>query len=356
MNLPQIRQKIDKIDAQLLELLNARTRLAEEVGRVKRASGQAVFAPDREEILLRALAKKNPGPLDTASLRAIYREILSASRSRQKRLQVGYFGSEGSYCHQAATGRFGVGDQYVACPTIPEVFALLHREDIDACVVPVENSIEGGVSATYDMLAATPAVICGEIYLRIRHVLAAPTRTKKIETVYSHPQALGQCRQWLLKNLPEAVQIESSSTSHGAQLARTGLHAAAICSTFAARAARLKILHNDIQDVPRNLTRFLILSRQTPPPSGDDKTSLLFSVSHEVGALGKVLRIFADHHLNLEKIESRPAMHKEWEYHFFVDVRGHSQTDGLKRALDEVRRKTLWLKILGSYPQAHRDV
>jgi chorismate mutase/prephenate dehydratase len=356
MNLPQIRQQIDKIDAQLLDLLNARTRLAEEVGRVKRASGQAVFAPDREEVLLRVLAKKNPGPLDTAALRAIYREILSASRSRQKRLQIGYFGTEGSYCHQAATGRFGSGDAYLACPTIPEVFALLHREDIDACVVPVENSIEGGVNATYDMLVSTPAVICGEIYLRIRHVLAVPAKTKRIQTVYSHPQALGQCRQWLLKHFPEARQIDASSTSHGAHLAKAQPHAAAICSAFAARAAGLKILHTDIQDVPRNLTRFLILSRAMPPASGDDKTSLLFSVSHEVGALGKVLRIFSDHDLNLEKIESRPAMHKEWEYHFFVDVRGHAHADGLKKALDEVRRKTLWLKILGSYPQAPRDV
>jgi len=356
MNLPQIRQQIDKIDAQLLELLNARTRLAEEVGRIKRASGQAVFAPDREEVLLRALAKKNPGPLDDASLRAIYREILSASRSRQKRLQIGYFGSEGSYCHQAATGRFGSGDAFMACPTIPEVFALLHREDIDACVVPVENSIEGGVNATYDMLVGTHAVICGEIYLRIRHVLAAPARTKRIETIYSHPQALGQCRQWLLKHHPQARQIEASSTSHGAHLARQNPHAAAICSAFAARAAGLKVLTSDIQDIPRNLTRFLILSRHMPPASGDDKTSLLFSVSHEVGALGKILRIFSDHGLNLEKIESRPAMHKEWEYHFFVDVRGHAHADGLKKALEDIRRKTLWLKILGSYPQAPRDV
>lgn len=356
MSLPQIRQQIDKIDAQLLELLNARARLAEEIGRIKRAAGQAVLAPDREEVLLRGLVKKNTGPLDAAAVRAIFREILSSCRARQKNLRIGYFGSEGSYCHQAATSRFGSGETYHGSPTIPEVFALLEREEVDAAVVPVENSIEGGVNATYDMLVNTSAVICGEVYLRIRHVLAAPARAKRIESIYSHPQALGQCRQWLLQNFPQARQIEASSTTHGAQLARTQPHAAAICSPFAARAAGLKILHADIQDVPRNFTRFIILSRQIPAASGQDKTSLLFSVSHEVGALGKILNIFSNYGINLEKIESRPAMRKEWEYHFFVDVRGHAHTDGLKKALEDVRSKTLWLKILGSYPQAPRDV
>lgn len=356
MNLQQIRQQIDKIDARLLGLLNQRTRLAEEVGKIKRVSGQAVFAPEREEVLLRSLARKNPGPLDEASLRAIYREILSASRSRQKRLRVGYFGAPGSYCHQAATGRFGSADAYTGCATIPEVFALLQRGETDACVVPVENSIEGGVNATYDMLATTDASICGEIYLRIRHVLAAPAGAGKIGTVYSHPQALGQCRQWLLRNLPEARLIESSSTTHGAELARANKNSAAICSSFGARLARFKVLHQNIQDQPRNLTRFLILSGTTPAPSGQDKTSLLFSVPHEAGALGRILGVFSARGINLEKIESRPSPQKEWEYLFFLDVRGHALQEPLLAALEAVRRQTLFLKILGSYPQANRDV
>ncbi|MDX6765173.1 MAG: prephenate dehydratase [Candidatus Methylacidiphilales bacterium] len=354
MNLQKLRLQIDKIDARLLALLNARTRLAERVGKLKRSSGQAVFAPEREEILLRSLAKSNPGPLTNDSLRAIYREILSASRSRQKPLTVGYFGSEGSYCHQAALSRFGAGDSYVSAPTIPEVFALLDRDEIDTCVVPVENSIEGGVNATLDMLVQTDLKICGEICIRIRHVLMARPGTQKINKIYSHPQAFGQCRQWLLRHYPGVRLVESSSTSHGAELAANEAGSAAIASQFAARRCGLEVLHTNIQDARRNMTRFLVLNRTPAGPSGDDKTSLLFSVSHEVGALGKILRVFSDREINLEKIESRPAMQKEWEYLFFVDVCGHSQDADLAATLDAIRPKTLWLKVLGSYPRAHR--
>jgi len=356
MNLQEIRQKIDAIDADLLRLFNERTRLSEEVGKVKRASGQPVFAPDREEILLKRLAKANKGPMGNETLRAIYREILSASRSRQKRLCIGYLGPEGSYTHQAALERFGSSDKFVPQRSITEVFAMLSREEADACVVPVENSIEGGVNATHDMLVATDLSICGEIYLRIRHVLVAAQTGKTIERIYSHPNALGQCRQWLLRNYPNAEQIECSSTSYGAQKVLQESNAAAIASVFAARHFGLKILHRNIQDVPRNMTRFLILSRQMPPPSGQDKTSLLFAVSHQVGALNHVLQLFADNGLNLEKIESRPSAQKEWEYLFFVDVKGHCQQAKLKRALAPIRKQTLWLKILGSYPQTQYHV
>lgn len=356
MNLQKLRQQIDKIDLRLLALLNARTKLAEKVGKLKRASGQAVFAPEREEILLRRLAAGNPGPLPNESLRSIYREILSASRSRQKPLTVGYFGSEGSYCHQAALSRFGAGDSYVAAPTIPEVFGLLERDEVDTCVVPVENSIEGGVNATLDMLVQTDLKICGEICIRIQHVLMARPGTKKIEKIYSHPQAFGQCRQWLLRHYPGVRQVESYSTSHGAELAAKEKGAAAIASQFAARRCKLEVLHSNIQDARRNMTRFLVLNRHPAAPSGDDKTSLLFSVSHEVGALGKILRVFSEHEINLEKIESRPAMQKEWEYLFFVDLRGHFQDPVLAGALEAIRPKTLWLKILGSYPRAPRHV
>jgi chorismate mutase/prephenate dehydratase len=352
MNLERIRKKIDAIDADILRLLNERTALSGEVGKIKRASGAAVFAPHREEILLRHLAKRNKGPLDKAALLAIYREILSASRSRQKRLSVGYLGPEGSYSHQAALERFGSSDQFVPCRTIPEVFALLSCNEADACVVPVANSIEGGVSATLDMLMNTDLVICGEIYLRIRHVLAAVAAGAEIGRIYSHPQALGQCRQWLLRHCPNAEQIESSSTSQAAQLALKDPHGAAIASAFAAKLYGLKVLHTNIQDMARNQTRFLILSKHLPAPSGSDKTSLLFSVPHEVGALNAVLKLFSDHRLNLFKIESRPAAHKEWEYLFFTDVKGHCQQAKFRKALSQIQKKTLWMKVLGSYPQA----
>jgi chorismate mutase/prephenate dehydratase len=356
MNLEQIRKKIDAIDRGLLRLLNERAGLSEEVGRVKRASGAAVFAPHREEILLRQLAKHNAGPLDNAALRAIYREILSASRARQKRLTIGYLGPEGTYSHQSALERFGSSDQFVPCRTIPEVFALVACHGADACVVPVANSIEGGVSATLDMLMNTELVICGENYQRIRHVLAAAGAGVDLKRIYSHPQALGQCRQWLLRHFPHAEQVESTSTGQAARSAAADRHGAAIASAFAAKLSGLKVLHANIQDVARNQTRFLILGRQMPAPSGADKTSLLFSVPHEVGSLNEVLTLFAAHHISLEKIESRPSAHKEWEYLFFVDVKGHCQRPRMKKAFLQIQKKTLWLKILGSYPQAQNYV
>ncbi len=356
MNLQDIRKKIDQIDTELLNLLNKRTEMAQEVGKIKKASGQAVFAPEREELLLSQLEKKNKGPIPNHTLRAIYREILSSSRSMQKSLNISYLGPEASYCHQAALERFGSSDTYLPARTIPEIFAMIQRNEADCCVVPIENSIEGGVNATHDALISTDLMICGEIYLHVKHMLMVSNECKEVKKVYAHPQSLGQCRQWLLKHYPSADLIEVSSNSAGSQKVLEDNTAAAIASQFAARHYGLKVLHQNIQDVARNLTRFLILSRTAPSKSRNDKTSLLFTVSHEVGALSQVLEFFSQNKLNLEKIESRPAMQKEWEYLFFVDVKGHSQQANLKRALVQIRRKTLWLKILGSYPQANKNV
>jgi chorismate mutase / prephenate dehydratase len=352
----EIRKKIDQIDTQVLELLNNRTEWAQAVGQIKKASGQAVFAPEREELLLSQLEKKNKGPISNPTLRAIYREILSSSRAMQKSLSISYLGPEASYCHQAALERFGSSDIYLPARSIPEIFAMIQRNEADACVVPIENSIEGGVNATHDALVSTDLTICGEIYLHVKHMLMVSNDCKEVKKIYGHTQSLGQCRQWLMKYYPAADLLEVSSNSAGAQRVMEDDSAAAIASHFAARHYGLKILHQNIQDVARNLTRFLILSRTPPNKSRNDKTSLLFTVSHEVGALTQVLDFFSQNKLNLEKIESRPAMQKEWEYLFFVDVKGHSQQANLKRALTQIRRKTLWLKILGSYPQANKNV
>ncbi len=353
MTLQQIRRQIDRIDARLLELLNERASMAGKVGEIKRASGQSVFAPEREEMLLRRLERANGGPVTGEALRAIYREILSASRARQKSLVVAYLGPEASYCHQAALERFGSSDQYQASPAIQEIFSMVSQGGADAGVVPIENSIEGGVNAALDTLVTTDLVICGEIFLRIRHSLLAAGANSAIKRIYSHPQALGQCRNWLMRHHPKAELIEVSSTSNGAMRAQSEKNSAAIASPFAGRFYSLKTLQQNIQDNPLNVTRFLIMGRHQPAATTHDKTSLIFSISHEVGALGKVLRLFSEHRLNLEKIESRPANHKTWEYLFFVDVKGHCQQANLKRALAQIRKKTLWLKILGSYPQAN---
>ena len=216
--------------------------------------------------------------------------------------------------------------------------------------MPIENSTEGGVNAAHDALIHTDMQICGEIYLPIRHVLAAAEKKEKIHTIYSHPQAIGQCRNWLARNYPEAKCVEVASTSVGAQRAKMEPGSAAISSELSVKLYGLEIVSRNIQDSTKNLTRFLIIGTMIPDSTKNDKTSLLFSVSHEVGSLNKVLGLFAKHHLNLEKIESRPSRDAQWEYLFFVDVKGHVQNPTITQALKQVGAKTLWLKVLGSYP------
>ncbi|MFQ3671066.1 MAG: prephenate dehydratase [Verrucomicrobiia bacterium] len=357
MNLTQLRAKIDEVDERLVQLLNERAALAEEVGAVKRSNGQSVFAPEREEMLLNRIDRLNrEGRLSKEALRAIYREILSACRQRQKQLRVAYLGPEASNCHQAALQRFGASDLYVPFRTIPEIFMAVSRDEADAAIVPIENSTEGGVNASHDALVETDLVVCGEIFLKIEHVFATREADGKIKRVYSHPQALGQCRHWLAEHYPEAELVEVSSTSEGAKRAQEDSHGAAVVNPYAARFYGLQVRSRNIQDRLRNSTRFLMLGKHCVPPSKQDKTTLLFAVSHKVGALSSVLSVFSERKINLMKIESRPAAGKPWEYLFFVDVQGHRDAPVLREALEAVREHTLWLKVLGSYPQANPHV
>lgn len=353
-NLQQIRKEIDSLDERLLKLLARRSKLSDQVGQIKRASGKAVFAPEREEILLQRLEEKAAGQLEPKALRAIFREILSASRLKQKQLNIAYLGPEATHCHQAALDRFGQCDRFQSCQTIPEIFHIIGSHEADAGVVPIENSIEGGVNAALDTLIHSDLMICGEIYVRISHALMAAKRTRHIEKIYSHPQALGQCRQWIYRHYPEAECVEVSSTSEGARRCKGEPRSAAIAGELAAEVNGLKIWNRNIQDVEKNMTRFLIMSREMPAPTRRDRTSLLFAVSHKVGALNQILQLFSDHGLNLDKIESRPVAHKPWEYLFFVDVKGHCRQDPLKEALREIEQNTLWLKVLGSYPRSNK--
>lgn len=353
MKLQELRNKIDQIDTELLDLLNQRTRLVQEVGSVKKVSGDPVFDPGREQALLLNLEKKNPGPISNSCLRAVFREILSASRAHQKQLCISYLGPGGTFSHQAAIERFGHSDEFLPAPSIPEIFATVSRGEADAGIVPIENSTEGGVSATLDCLLHTDLHICGESYLKIQNALATSSKTEGEPTViYSHPQPLGQCRQWLFNHYPNVPQVEVSSTSEGARRALDEPGTAAICNAFAANRYDLRLLASSINDVPGNTTRFLIIAPTEAKPSKHDKTSLLFSVNHEKGVLSQILSILASNGLNLLKIESRPAPHKEWEYIFFLDVAGHRQQAPFAKALEKVKKKTLWMKILGSYPEA----
>ncbi|MFZ5806554.1 MAG: prephenate dehydratase [Verrucomicrobiota bacterium] len=338
--------KIKKIDDAILRLLAERIHISRLLG----ASGGKISSSDIAEDnahLLHLLKRKE---IPEAALKNIYREIFSVSRAAQESLTVACLGPEGSYSHQAAMERFGSQARYLFCRSIPEVFAAISREEADTGMAPVENSIEGGVNAALDCLVHTDLVIQGEIHLRIHNLLCASPKHGTIKRIYSHPQPLGQCRQWLLAHYPNIEQIEVASTSEGARRVQKDEHAAAIVSPLSAQIYKLKILGKNISDAMDNTTRFLILGEYPAKRSVQCKTSLIFAVAHEVGALSAILNIFASHGLNLQKIESRPAPHKAWEYLFFVDVAGHFQDSAFAKALTQIRRKTLWLKILGSYP------
>jgi chorismate mutase/prephenate dehydratase len=351
MDLQNLRKQIDRIDLQILELLNKRSTIGQKIGKIKRELAQPIYDPQREEELLRELEQKNKGPITSGAIRSIYREVFSSSRSLQKSLKVAYMGPEGTYSHQAALMRFGSNDEMKPYRTIAEVFEAVSRGEVDTGIVPIENSTEGGVNATYDCLISTDVLICGESYMRINHVLAASTSKPNIKRIYSHPQPLGQCRQWLANRYPDATLLEVSSTSVGGKKAKEDPESAAIVNPHAASLHHLHTIATNISDMPNNTTRFLVLNRIPAKPSKRDKTSLLFAVAHQAGALSHVLTIFAKNKLNLQKIESRPAPHKSWEYLFFVDVSGHHTELHLKKALQQIVPKTLWIKILGSYPE-----
>lgn len=356
MKLQDLRAKIDAIDARMVELLNRRTKLVQQIGSLKKASGMNVLDPKREESLLASLETKNKGPLPQSALRAIYKEILATSRNVQKQFYVACLGPEGSYSHQAAQSRFGSENQYIFCRTIPDIFSKVSKEEVDLAVIPIENSTEGGVNSAYDSFINTDLVIYGELYLRIQHMLCASEQHRAIQRIYSHPQAFGQCKQWLQNHYPYAELIEVSSTSEGARRTVDDLDSAAITSALSSEIHHLKILSPAINDIVGNTTRFLVLSRTAAKPSRKDKTSLLFAVSHEIGALSQVLAIFSQSNLNLQKIESRPAPLKAWEYLFFVDVSSNHQKPAFRKALQQIHKKTLWLKILGSYPEGNSHV
>jgi chorismate mutase/prephenate dehydratase len=351
MNLPEIRQKIDALDEQLLALLNQRADLVHEVGLVKKRDGSAIYVPEREEQLLRSLAEKNHGRLPEKSIRAIYREIMSASFALEKGLSIAYLGPEATWTHQAARGKFGASVEYAAQPNIADVFNAVERDKADYGVVPIENSTEGAVNYTLDVFADSDLKICAEILLKIENNLIARIQRSEIRKVYSHPQVFGQCRNWLRVNLPNADYVEVSSTTRAAELAASEPNAAALAGKMAAEVYQLDVLEASIQDNPNNSTRFLVIGHTACVPTGFDKTSLMFNVQDKPGSLFAALAPFKELKLNLSKIESRPSKRKAWDYFFFVDVDGHNQDEALVTALEELHRHCSFVKILGSYPK-----
>lgn len=355
MTLPEIRQKIDVIDDQLIRLLNERADLVHEVGVVKKAEGTEIYAPEREEMLLRALTAKNAGlsgRLPDPAIRAIYREIMSASLALEKDLTIAYFGPTSTNTHQAARSKFGASVNYEPTVSIADVFDAVARGKADYGVVPIENSTEGAVNHTLDVFMESQLSICAQILMKIENHLAAKVAKADIRKLYSHPQVFGQCRNWLRQNLPHADLVEVSSTPRAAELAAADPQAGALVGRMAAEAHGLSIIDASIQDIPNNTTRFLVIGRTASPPTGDDRTSLMFCVQDKPGALFHALEPFNRLKISMSKIESRPSKRKAWEYFFFVDVDGHASESKLTEALSELEKHCSFVKILGTYPKA----
>ncbi|MEW5766040.1 MAG: prephenate dehydratase [bacterium] len=352
MSLSELRSKIDDIDAQIIELLNKRAEAALEISQIKRQEELPIYQPDRERAVLERIKRLNAGHLSEDNIVAIYREIISGTRGLQsKRVRVAYLGPEATFSHLAARKEFGAGVDLIPKQSIPEVAREVERGEADYGVVPIENSIEGSVAYTLDTLIDSRLNICAELLLAISLNLVANCELKKIKVLYSHPQPLAQSRAWLRENLPGVEYIETSSTTAAAKLAKENSESGAIASALAAELYDLKILARHIEDKAGNYTRFLVLGNQPNPVTGDDKTSILFSITDRPGALYRITQPFAELDINLTKIESRPSRRQLWEYIFFLDFQGHVEEDKVKKALNKLKEECLFLKVLGSYPR-----
>ncbi|MCS7223993.1 MAG: prephenate dehydratase [Armatimonadetes bacterium] len=347
------RDRIDQIDLQILELLRERARLAQQIARWKQKENLPLYHPGREGEILGRLLRTPHDPLPDQAVRAVFREILSACRSVARPPRVAFLGPLHSFSHLACEEHLGTFAEFFPQPTIADVFRQVERKAVDFGVVPAENLAEGAVGDTLDCLLNTSAKIIGEVLLEINHCLLSRTDdVNQIKRVYSRDIALAQCRNWLRDHLPTAEQVAVASTAEGAVKARDEEGAAAIGPARAAEAYELKVLAERIQDTPVNQTRFWVLGSTLQEPSGYDKTTIAFSVPHRPGTLHRALGALREHQINMTMIASRPARHTPWEYIFFVDFQGHVNDEPVKKALEEMNRDCLFLKVLGSYPEA----
>ena len=351
-----LRQQIDELDKRLVELLNARARIVVEVGKVKQTSGAPIYAPDREKIVLQRIRKANKeigGPLPDACLEAIYRELMSGSFALEKPLRIAFLGPEGSYSHLASVKKFGSSVEHVPVTDIATVFKEVARGHADMGLVPIENSTVGGVIESMDaFLEHRTVTIYAEVLIAIHSHLLANCGPEEVRMVYSKAEALDQCRQWLTATFPNVQRMAVASSSKAAEMAAKETGAAAIGSSLAAELYGLKILFDNIEDNPANVTRFFVLGKQAARRTGDDKTSLIFTTSHKSGALVDVLDVFRRWGINLTNIDTRPSQKRNFEYFFFVDLVGHIDDESVKRALEEAKNHCNMLTVLGSFPKA----
>jgi chorismate mutase/prephenate dehydratase len=350
MSLKALRKRIDATDKQIVALLNKRAGIIVNIGSKKSKAGTSAYCPEREREVLRNIDNANHGPLTAGALESIYKEIMSGSLSLEKKPTIAFLGPEATFTHQAALKRFGSQVSYVSCESITDVFNEVEKDSADYGVVPIENSIEGAVNHTLDMFVDSDLKICAQVILDISHNLLSRNPINKIKTVYSKAEVFGQCRIWLQKNLPGADHVEVSSTTRAAQIAAKQKENGCIASVLAAKMYGLDIVARSIEDSPHNRTRFFVIGKSDTAPTGNDKTSLLFSIKDKVGALHEMLVPFKKYKVNLNKIESRPSKRKAWDYYFFVDLEGHQNNPRVHKALLELEQKCKFLKILGSYP------
>lgn len=350
------RDQIDAIDSQILKLVNERASLARKIGSLK--DDGVIYRPEREAQILRRMQSENQGPLSNEAVSNIFRAVMSNCRALEKELSIAFLGPLGTYSEEAALKQFGQGRQAIVCGSIDEVFRTVESGQADYGVVPVENSTEGAINLTLDLLLTTPLKICGEVTLPIHHcLLSKQTNINEITHVFSHSQSLSQCHEWLYKMLPNVEREAVTSNARAAQMihdlvSADGTFAAAIASKRAAELFDLNILAENIEDDPKNTTRFLVLGQHHVAPSGQDKTSLVMTSKNIPGAMVSLLEPLATHGVSMTKFESRPSKQGLWDYVFFVDIEGHQLDEKVKSALKECAQRASLLKVLGSYPQA----
>ncbi len=351
-DLDALRRRIDELDAKIVELLNERARVVVEVGKAKQVDGTPIYAPDREQMVLHRVDELNRGPLPAKTLQAIYRELMSGSFALEKPLRVGYLGPEGSFSHLASMRKFGASVEHLPLADIRAVFQEVANGHADLGVVPVENSLGGGVIDTLDSFVDAHVSVCAEVVAEIHHNLLANCAPEEIRVVASKPEVFAQCRNWISSSLNEVQLLPVASTAKAAEMAANETGLAAIGSDLAAELYGLKIVFANIEDNPKNQTRFLVIAREAARRTGNDKTAILFTTAHKSGALVEALNVFARHGINLTNIDTRPSKRRNWEYYFFIDAEGHHEDPIMAEALEEARQHCGELHVLGSFPKA----
>jgi chorismate mutase / prephenate dehydratase len=353
--LSELRDKIDAIDKQILDLINQRALCAQEVARTKIAEGEQTcfYRPDREALVLRRIMEMNQGPLSGPTVVRFFRELMSACLALEKPMEVAFLGPEGTFTQQAAFKHFGHGVKTIAVATINDIFNAVESEKCQFGVVPVENSTEGVINHTLDRFLSSSLKICGEVEIRVhQNLMGQVENLAEVAQVFSHQQSLAQCRQWLDHHLPHAKITAVSSNAEAARLASITPKTVAIAGKVAAEIYNLTIIEKNIEDEVNNTTRFIIIGRQTSTATGNDKTSLIVSTGNQPGALYKTLEPFARFGIDMLNIESRPSRQGLWDYIFFIDIEGHSEDKLIAQALALVKENVHMIKLLGSYPKA----